>query len=98
MARPKGSKNKDIQDVLNEVKVEDKPNVQAKEEKEETRIPVLNKCSHGPICQCQDPLTPGQAYFEDGPTGIHIIGEDSKDQVWYRGGNGGRGYFINKKR
>ncbi len=44
-----------------------------------------------------EPLAPGQAYFE-APDGTIIIGEGDKDQVWYRGLNGGKGGWINRKR
>jgi hypothetical protein len=44
-----------------------------------------------------EPLQPGQKYFE-APDGTVIIGEADKQQIWYRAGNGGKGFFINPKR
>lgn len=44
-----------------------------------------------------EPLGAGQAYFE-APDGTVLIGEDSREQIWYRAGNNGKGMWINKKR
>lgn len=44
------------------------------------------------------PLAHGEAYFEDGPTGTIIVGDATRDQVWFRAGNNGKGCWINKKR
>ncbi len=62
---------------------------------------VLSKCPGKPHlsrCQCKDSLSPGQAYFEDGPTGTVIIGDDTKNEIMFREGNNGKGYRINRKR
>lgn len=45
-----------------------------------------------------EPLQPGEAYFEDGPSGTVVIGDASRDQIWFRAGNNGKGCWINKKR
>lgn len=47
--------------------------------------------------QTVDALAPGQAYFES-PSGEILIGDASKDQLWWRQGNDGRGMWINKRR
>ena len=44
-----------------------------------------------------EPLGPGQCYFES-PDGRVLIGEDTKDQMWDRQMNNGRGGWINKMR
>lgn len=44
-----------------------------------------------------EPLAPGQAYFE-APDGTVIIGEDTKNEIWYRSLNDGKGGWINRKR
>lgn len=109
---PKGIPNKkemEVKDVKvfpkvtieKPMKVETKPEVKD-EAKEETKVKtedvVLKGCNHSPNCQCKDALAPGQSYFEDGPTGTIIIGDETKNEVWFRGGNNGKGCFINKKR
>lgn len=50
-----------------------------------------------PVKPKLEPLAVGQAYFES-PDGVVIIGDATKDQVWYRAGNNGKGLMINKKR
>src|SRR4051812_34481302 len=42
-----------------------------------------------------DALAIGQAYF-CAPDGYVIIGDDTKNDIWYRAGNNGKGMFINK--
>ena len=70
--------------------------------KEETKAKAekVGKCKppHLDQCQCQDSLSPGQAYFEDGETGTIRIGEDHKGEIWFRDANGGRGGWINRRR
>ena len=43
------------------------------------------------------PLAPGQEFFE-APDGYIIVAETGRDTVWYRGGNDGKGQWINKRR
>jgi hypothetical protein len=50
-----------------------------------------------PKVKALDPLGPGQAYFE-APDGTIVVGEDTKDSVWYRALNKGKGGWINRKR
>ena len=42
-------------------------------------------------------LDPGQAFFE-APDGFIMVGESTADRMFYRAGNGGQGYWINKRR
>lgn len=63
---------------------------------EEIEVPTLTQ-DPKPVAKELPPLGPGQAYFE-APDGTIIIGEDEKDHIWYRGLNGGKGGWINKKR
>lgn len=44
-----------------------------------------------------EPLAPGQAYFE-APDGTVIIGDDTKNEIWCRTLNEGKGGWINKRR
>lgn len=71
-----------------------------KEKEAEKKTKEVKRCGppHLPQCQCQDVLSPGQAYFEDGETGTIRIGEDNKGEIWFRNANGGKGGWINKKR
>jgi hypothetical protein len=43
------------------------------------------------------PLSPGQEFYE-APDGYIIVAETGRDHVWYRGGNDGKGMYINKRR
>lgn len=43
------------------------------------------------------PLQVGQSFFE-APDGYIIVGDEKQDRVFYRAGNGGKGYWINKRR
>lgn len=45
----------------------------------------------------EHPLQVGQAFFE-APDGYIIVGDEKQDRVFYRAGNGGKGYWINKRR
>lgn len=85
---PKGIPKKKDETVLEK----EAPHAEIKKEKEDVVLskPVVSKPAL-PV------LVAGQAYFE-APDGHIIIGEDSKDQTWYRQGNGGKGMWINKKR
>lgn len=58
---------------------------------------VVKESKPAPTVKVLDPLGPGQAYFE-APDGTVIIGEDTKDQVWYRALRNGKGGWINRKR
>ena len=114
MGRPKGVKNKPKagklivkeavlhehikimppQTVLTDSQKKEEMN-HVKDKKEEIKeVKKEHVLSHKPILE---PLQAGQAYFE-APDGHIIIGDDSKNEVWYRQGNGGKGCFINKKR
>ena len=103
MGRPKGVKNKVEEKVVvkPEVKVEVKPiikpevKIEAKKEETKKVVDVLNQSQ---AVKVLEKLEPGQCYFEDGPTGTVLIGDSNRDQVWFRGGNGGKGCWINKKR
>lgn len=53
--------------------------------------------SKPPVKQVLDALGPGQKYFE-APDGTVLIGEEDKQQLWYRNGNNGKGCWINPKR
>lgn len=103
MGRPKGSKNKGTLEneveqktetiggatVVIEEPVKEAPKVEEvkkeeakKEKKAKVELP---------------PLGPGLAYFE-APDGTVITGEDSRNEIWYRAGNNGKGMWINKRR
>lgn len=103
MPRPKGSKNKvtlenDVEKpsetiggttVVIEQPVKEVPVVEEvkKEEPKKEKKPKVELA----------PLGPGLAYFE-APDGTVITGEDSRNEIWYRAGNNGKGCWINKKR
>ncbi len=91
---PKGipNKKKEVEKVI-EPKAEP-----IKEVVKETPKPIAKKCSHHPSCQCQDPLSQGQAYFEDGPTGAIVIGDAVQQKIFWHAGNDGKGAWILKKR
>lgn len=72
-------------EVVSEVKSE----VKEEETKEKEDVVLKPKL---------EPLSQGQAYFEDGMTGTILIGDATRDQLWFRGGNNGKGCWINKKR
>lgn len=72
--------------------VEEPVKEEVNETEKETEVEVLT-----PEAPKLEPLSEGQAYFE-APDGTIIVGESSKDHVWYRGLNDGKGGFINKKR
>ena len=61
---------------------------------------VAKKCGppHLPQCQCQDKLGIDQVYFEDGSTGTHVIGDNTKNEIYVRWANGGKGGLVNRKR
>jgi len=67
-------------------------NVQQEEKKEikETIVSVVKK-------PAVDKLGPGQKYFES-PEGEIITGDESKNQIWSRNTNGGKGGYVNPKR
>jgi hypothetical protein len=85
---------------------EEVENAKEKKEEKEAVKPVLKnenvqfvkKCSHHPSCQCQDKLSAGQTFFEDGPSGTHIIGDDVQQRIMWHAGNGGKGAWILRKR
>lgn len=89
MGRPKGSKNKVESVHETDIKGE---MIENEERKEEKREEVLNK--EAPKLE---PLGPGQAYFE-APDGTIVIGEDTRNEIWHRAGNNGKGCWINRKR
>jgi hypothetical protein len=86
-------------------KEEVKSNAKEKEEKKavlkQANAPAVilkDKCFHHPSCQCKDELSAGQAFFEDGPTGTHVIGDSVNQKIMWHAGNGGRGAWILRKR
>jgi hypothetical protein len=83
MGRPRGSTKKS--EVMEENRVEEK-------EKETEVLMAL-----AVVEEKLEPLQPGQKYFE-APDGTIIIGEEDKQQVWYRKLNNGRGGWINPRR
>lgn len=99
MGRPKGSVNKKKETDLTEtatnaaieIKTEVVTNADVREE-EEKREEVLKTAAPK-----LEPLGPGQAYFES-PCETIVIGDDTKNEIWYRAGNNGKGMFINKRR
>lgn len=99
MGRPKGSVNKKKEENLTEtavnsaieIKTEVVTNADVRKE-EEKREEVLKQAAPK-----LEPLGPGQAYFE-APDGTIVIGDDTKNEIWYRAGNNGKGMFINRKR
>lgn len=101
MGRPLGSKNKpkdgvDVSVVSGDVvvtediKLKESEIVNHEEKREETAKAVQVK----PVVAA---LGPGQKYFE-APTGEILIGEEDATHMWWRGGNGGKGMWINPKR
>ena len=99
MGRPKGIKNRvEVKAVKPEVKLEVKPEVKKPEVKVNEPKKEEEKKTVSVLKPELPKLEPGQCYFEDGPTGQVIIGDATRDQVWFRGGNGGKGCWINKKR
>ncbi len=95
MSRPKGSKNKKTEVVVEEAipQVSEQTEsevVKHEEERKETAKAVQVK----PVL---NPLGPSQKYFE-APTGEVLIGEESATHMWWRVGNGGKGMWINPKR
>jgi len=106
MARSKGTKSKtkvsESENVPREtvvVKAEPKSYVAEATTVDEPKTSI-SKCRppHLSVCQCQDKLSAGQAYFVDGPTDTHIIADASRNEAWFRAGNDGKGSWINKKR
>lgn len=93
---PKGIPNK--KKVEQKVIKEEVKHEKKEETKETKHVLVVEKPAQAAIAQKLEPLAPGQAYFEDGPTGTVMIGDATRDQVWFRAGNGGKGCWINKKR
>jgi hypothetical protein len=93
MPRPKGSKNKTKEVHSHEVKETIKQDQTA-----DLVEPIAEKVVDAVLKpKVLEPLSVGQAYFE-APDGTIIIGDDSRDQVWYRQMNKGKGGWINKKR
>jgi hypothetical protein len=101
MSRPKGSKNK-----TNVHHDDEKEAVHSHEVKETIKQdqpvnliePIAEKVVEAVLNpKVLEPLSDGQAYFE-APDGTIIIGDDSRDQVWYRQMNKGKGGWINKQR
>lgn len=87
---PRGIPNKKKEEVMNEAD-------QEAPKAESTSVPEVKPTVPAPVKPKVDPLAPGQAYFE-APDGTIIIGEDSKNEVWCRALNNGKGGWINKKR
>lgn len=73
----------------------EKPSEKTETQKEKVEVNVLKKAE--PAKEKLAPLPPGQKYFE-APDGTHIIGEEEKQQLWYRKMNNGKGGWINPKR
>jgi hypothetical protein len=69
---------------------------------ESKEVSSARKCTppHLPRCQCLDVVGPGQAAFEDGPTGTIIIGDDVKNEITFKYMENGKEIVrkINKKR
>jgi hypothetical protein len=102
MGRPKGSKNKEVvsntSDTAKTVNFEQTVRVEKIEVNDEIKKEIEQKekvLKKEPVKL--EPLQVGQAYFE-APDGTVIIGEDTKNEIWYRAGNNGKGMYINKKR
>lgn len=106
MARPKGSKNKTkVEETTIGTKAVSQPEsstytlsnkgvteyADVREEKEEIKEVLKHEAPK------LEPLAAGQAYFE-APDGEIIIGDEGKNEIWYRKGNDGKGMWINKKR
>ncbi len=72
---------------------------ETEEEKEPVRVlkTVEDKDVLRVLKEKLEPLQPGQKYFE-APDGTIVIGEEDKQQLWYRKLNGGNGGWINPKR
>jgi len=86
---PRGIPNKKKEDVAKPIEGDVAAPVEAQKKVEQPKpAPVVPKL---------EPLGPGQAYFE-APDGTILIGEDTKNEMWYRGLNGGKGGWINRKR
>ena len=85
---PRGIPNKKKEDV--------KPTATTNEVVEAAK-PEKAPAASEPAKPKLEPLAVGQAYFE-APDGTIIIGDETKNEIWYRAGNGGKGMFINKKR
>lgn len=113
MGRPKGSKNRIVNSTVPSVetvtrlkhsveKIEEKSNVNEKEEIQESqKAELLLKESHkvepAPAKSGPPDLPPGQKYFE-APDGTLLVGEADKQQLWCRSLNGGKGGWINPRR
>lgn len=95
MGRPKGSKNKTTEviesDAIPQVSEQTESEVVNNEEKRKETEKAVQ------VNNTLDALGPGQKYFE-APTGEILIGEEDASHMWWRGGNGGKGMWINPKR
>lgn len=87
---------------------------ETKNEKAEEKAPVLTEAQptapivkeakaepqkkiSPPPAKTLEPLGSGQAYFE-APDGTILVGDETREQIWYRAGNNGKGMWINKMR
>jgi hypothetical protein len=105
MGRPKGSRNKSVNEVVetlesSAVENQKKEVVTHEEERQETPQAVLTadqKRIADSRKALKHPLDPGQKFFE-APDGTIMVGEANKNHMWWRAGNGGHGMHINPRR
>lgn len=95
--KEKPVKEVEVEVEADEPEIEVEPKEKVNEDKNKAETEAKNEAKKDKDKRILEPLQPGQKYFE-APDGTIIIGEADKQQIWYRGGNDGKGAYINPKR
>lgn len=82
-----------VADVVADVVVEEKAVPEIVEKAQPVKLTQIEESRKSLL----SPLPEGMAFFE-APDGYIIVAEESRDNVFYRAGNGGDGMWINKRR